>query len=58
MAALRRAHATVLVLPCGRSAHLELGYAVADGQRTLVLFDESIDEHLCVSMEEVLDALR
>ena len=31
MAALTTAHACVLVLPCGRSAHLELGWAI--GQR-------------------------
>jgi len=34
MQALRSAEATVLVMPCGRSAHLELGYAVGAGQHT------------------------
>ena len=44
MAALRSADATVLVLPCGRSAHLELGWAAGSGQRTVVLLDDPIDE--------------
>jgi len=34
--ALRWAEVTVCVLPCGRSAHLELGYACGVGQRTIV----------------------
>ena len=66
MTALKDADATVLVLPCGRSAHLELGYAVGAGQRTVVLLDDPISEpelmHLmcdaiCVSMKEVLEAV-
>jgi len=36
MNALRAADACVLVLPCGRSAHLELGYAAGAGKRTIV----------------------
>jgi len=40
MAALCAAEATVLLMPCGRSAHLELGYAVGRGQRTAVLLEE------------------
>jgi hypothetical protein len=42
--ALTMAQATVLVLPCGRSAHLELGVAVGAGQTTLVLLDDPISE--------------
>jgi len=38
-AAMERADACVLVLPCGRSAHLELGWAVGQGKRTAILFD-------------------
>jgi hypothetical protein len=37
MTALRAAHAVVLVQPCGRSAHLELGWAVGAGKRSIVL---------------------
>lgn len=63
MSALTSADATVLVLPCGRSAHLELGYAVGAGQRTIVLLDTPISEPelmylacdaMCVSIGEVL----
>jgi hypothetical protein len=37
MTALCDADLTVLVLPRGRSAHLELGFAVGNGQPTIVL---------------------
>jgi hypothetical protein len=60
--ALQMADITVLVLPCGRSAHLELGYAVGVGQRTAVLMLESCEAELmylladrvCLSMDELL----
>lgn len=29
----------VLVLPCGRSAHLELGWAIGQGKRTAIMLD-------------------
>lgn len=66
MTALRSADATVLVLPCGRSAHLELGWAEGNGQRTIVLLDEPMSEpelmylmcdRLCVTVDEVVEAL-
>jgi hypothetical protein len=37
MAAMEWADTFVLVLPCGRSAHLELGWAVGRGKRTAIL---------------------
>lgn len=37
--AMLKADAFVLVLPCGRSAHLELGWAVGAGKRTAILLD-------------------
>jgi hypothetical protein len=40
MTALDKADCCVLVLPCGRSAHLELGYAIGKGKRTAILFDD------------------
>lgn len=64
MSALAAAHVTVLVLPCGRSAHLELGWAAGHGQRTVVLLDDPMSEPelmylvntaICISMEEVLE---
>lgn len=36
------ADATLLVLPCGRSAHLELGVAVGRGQRTAIFWPPGI----------------
>lgn len=43
MAALRACDVCVLVLPCGRSAHLELGWAAGASKRALVLC-EHLDE--------------
>jgi hypothetical protein len=66
MGALRDAEATVLVLPCGRSAHLELGWAAGAGRQTVVLLDDPMSEpelmylmntHVCVSLDEVLRVL-
>ncbi len=67
MNALRGAEATVLVLPCGRSAHLELGWATGAGQKTIVLLDDPMSEpelmylmntKIAVTIEEVVEALR
>ena len=64
MAALRAADVTVLVLPCGRSAHLELGWG-ARNAKSIVLLDDPISEPelmylmnntICVSIAEVVDA--
>lgn len=66
MNALRGCDACVLVLPCGRGAHLELGWATGAGKRTIVLLDCPISEpelmyamngSLCVSIEEVVAEL-
>jgi hypothetical protein len=64
--ALQMADVTVLVLPCGRSAHLELGYAAGLGQRTAVLMLEPCEAELmyllcdkvCLSIDELLAWLR
>lgn len=67
MAAMRWADTFVLVLPCGRSAHLELGWAVAAGKRTLILtspdgFEPELMyrmvDHLVTSLCELLETLR
>lgn len=42
MDALAACDACVLVLPCGASAHLELGWACGAGKRTAVLFPHGI----------------
>lgn len=66
MAALSNADATVLVLPCGRSAHLELGWATGAKQKTIVLLDNPMSEPelmylactaICVTLDEVVSEL-
>jgi hypothetical protein len=37
--AMKDCDTCVLVLPCGRSAHLELGWFVGQGRRTAILLD-------------------
>lgn len=44
--ALDRADAVILVLPCGKSAHLELGIAVGAGKRTAILLEEPMEPDL------------
>lgn len=39
MTALQKADCVLLVLPCGRSSHLELGFAVGTGAATTILLD-------------------
>jgi hypothetical protein len=67
MDALTSCDACVLVLPCGRSAHLELGQAVGAGKRTAILLSEDKFEpelmykmvHLvAVELREILDWLK
>lgn len=50
MANLKLADACVAVLPCGRSAHLELGYAVGAGKITAVLLDDPCQAELMYRM--------
>lgn len=62
MDALKTADITMLVLPCGRSAHLELGWAIGAGKKTAVLLDEPCTpelmykaaDHLAPSMIDML----
>lgn len=65
--AMRWADACVLVLPCGRSAHTELGYFAGVGKRSIILLDEEKFEpelmylqadHLCINFKEVIQALK
>lgn len=66
-AALDWADTCVLVLPCGRSAHLEAGYAVGRGKRTIIfLHPDQFEPELmyllgdgCVTnLDQLLIALR
>lgn len=42
---LDRADTAILVMPAGRSGHMELGYMVGQGKRTYVLFDKEPDRY-------------
>src|SRR3990167_1456073 len=61
MRGLRWADACVMVQPCGRSAALELGWAVGAGKHTAVLLAEPLEpdlmlnvaEELCVNLDEI-----
>lgn len=63
--AMQRADAFVLVLPCGRSAHLELGWAVGAGKRTCILTNDREEpelmakmvDHIATSTMDLLDWL-
>jgi len=58
MSALDAAECTVLLLPCGRSAHLELGYAIGRRQRTvIVLSDVGFEPELMYLMADRLCTL-
>ena len=64
MVALERSDVVVLVMPCGRSAHLELGYAIGAKKTSIILLSQSEPElmykmadYMCTSLEEVLDVL-
>lgn len=44
--AMQRADTFVMVLPCGKSAHLELGWAVGAGKRTAILLEDPVEPEL------------
>lgn len=52
--AMERADTFVLVLPCGRSAHLELGWAVGAGKRTAILLENPAEPELMYKMVDYL----
>lgn len=63
-AAMQWAETFVLLCPCGRSAHLELGWAIGAGKKTIIwlapgepeLMYKMVDA-ICVNYQEVLGAL-
>jgi hypothetical protein len=64
MAALADSEACVLVLPCGKSAHLEAGYAIGAGKPTIILLQNGDPElmykmtpYICLSIPEVVVTL-
>jgi nucleoside 2-deoxyribosyltransferase len=63
--ALDWADAVVMVMPCGRSAHLELGYAAGQKKTTVIMVTEAEPElmykmatHLVTSTQQMLAALQ
>ncbi len=63
--AMQWADTCILLLPCGRSAHLEAGWFCGQGKRCIILTQDGEEPELmallatdiCVSVDEVLDAL-
>ena len=53
-AAMQRADTFVMVLPCGKSAHLELGWAVGAGKRTAILLENPVEPELMYRMCDYL----
>jgi hypothetical protein len=61
-AAMQKATHFVMVLPCGKSAHLELGWAIGAGKRTAILLEDPVEpelmyrmaDHLATSVHELL----
>jgi hypothetical protein len=64
---LDRSHAAVLLMPSGRSCHLELGYIIGQGKPGYVLFDEEPERvdimyNFCTDVffneQDLIDALK
>lgn len=60
--AMEWADACLLVMPCGRSAHLEAGYFVGAGKKLAILLSDAEPElmylmahHICLDLHDVLD---
>ncbi len=53
-AAMQKADTFVMVLPCGKSAHLELGWAVGAGKRTAILLEDPVEPELMYRMVDHL----
>ena len=63
---LQAATAGVLVLPCGKSGHIEFGYLTGQNKPSFVLMDEPDDrwdvmyrfaDEVCYTLEELINAL-
>lgn len=70
MDALKACKALVLIMPCGRSAHLELGFAIGEGKPSFIYFPHEMPNGcfepelmykaasgLCFEMKELISAL-
>lgn len=54
IAAMEKCDTCVLVLPCGRSAHLELGWFVGQGRRTAIVLDDPCQPELMYRMVDFI----
>ena len=52
--AMKWADILVLVLPCGRSAHLEAGWAIGQGKPTCILLDDESEPELMYRLADCL----
>jgi hypothetical protein len=52
--ALRACDACVLVMPCGRSAHLELGWAIGAGKWSAILLTQQAEPELMVKLADLV----
>lgn len=52
--AMKRADVFIMVLPCGKSAHLELGWAVGAGKRTAILLEDPVEPELMYKMVDYM----
>jgi len=65
-AAMRDAEIFVLVLPCERDAHLELGWAAGSGKETVILLDDPckaslmyrLVDHISPDLDDLVEWLR
>jgi hypothetical protein len=65
LAAMKEADLFVLVMPCGNSAHLELGWAAGAGKKTIILLAKetkpelmySLADHICEDIGQVIAAV-
>lgn len=54
MDALKNCTHCILILPCGRSAHLELGWAVGAGKRTAIVTKDGQEPELMAKMVDLI----
>ncbi len=54
--AMKWADTFVLVLPCGRSAHLEMGWACGQGKQTAILTRDGEEPELMAKMVDLITA--
>lgn len=54
MGAMEWADTFILALPCGRSAHLELGWAAGKGKRTAILTQDGEEPELMAKMADLV----